>query len=806
MATALPWATFLGTAASIGLVLGAVALLASGILNLVDKAQPKLRRGLFIGGSCTFFFAFASLVALFINHQFQFEYVFKHSQFDLEFQYLIAGVWSGQEGSFLLWGVTSALFGILVIRSLGNYERWFTTVYGFFLAALAGILSFESPFARFPGGAFPPGDGNGMPPSLLNYWVVIHPPTIFLGFGSLTVLFAWAVAAMLHRDLDNWIPRVRSWALVSLTFLGVGLCMGGFWAYETLGWGGFWMWDPVENTSFVPWVAVAGFVHGMFVQQAKGKWKHLNAVLAGLPFVLFCYGTFLTRSGFLGDTSVHSFAQMDHTAMWLLAGIGGISIALLTGTTIWSTKKDPAPKVDTAKPPFLLNRENFYGVGVWLLVFFGLVVGVGMSVPFLAGIMGQQQKTVEEHLYHQILAWPFIPIVLGLALAPFVTWSGIPFKNLAGKLINTFAVSIGITGFVLLWVKWAGSEVPIMNWLVGIPGVAADPNKTVSFSPTVQVNATLWVVFLTWLCLFAILANLNRVVDMVRRQRKSIGGVLTHVGLMVTLLGLVFSRGFEQKAEINVHPTIPEAKRTAFGYLVSYDGHTKDYTDRHNKIKFTVSDGKSTTTVTPGLYFVRGADGLPQPMKVPYILSKPLYDLYFTVHEFSFNGSEPTSLSQGETARFNNIFITNNGLRTTGPGGGLAGTTFIADLTVDTPEGTKTVSPYFRLTEQRGQFDNPPVPIDKDLEIVLDHIDAATKDVFLVVNYRSEMFPVDVLYKPLTGFVWYGVGIMCLGGTMAAFSRRYRPKTDSDNNDSATGESEPESESQDHASEHLAQV
>ncbi len=803
---ATPFSTGLGQSAKFILLLAIGMFTGSAIVAIIGKGQEtrlKISKALFYAGSTGLFFAFGVLVHLFISHQFQFRYVANHSALDHEIQFLLAGVWSGQEGSFLLWAVASAIFGILTIGKTRQYQAWYTAIYAFFLAGLAAILSFESPFTLIPNGDQII-NGTGMSPTLMNYWIVIHPPTIFLGFGSLTVLFAWGLAAILHRDLDSWIKMVRPWAILGLTLLGVGLCMGGFWAYETLGWGGFWMWDPVENTSFVPWLAVAAFIHGIFVQLARGKWKLGNALLAGLPFILFCYGTFLTRSGFLGDTSVHSFAKMDSNALWLLIGIGTLSLSALTGVGIWGSKN---LKVQTDLKPRIkskINRESFYTFGIWTLVFFGITTGIGMSVPFLQSVAKQQPKVVEEHLYHQVLAWPFPFIALAMAIAPFITWPGLTAKELLNKLINTLAVSIGIIGFMLLWVKWAGQEIPLGNLVIGIPGFPAEPTKTIHFFGNVNVNATTWVMILSWLCVFGIVASINRTFSFFKRSKTSIGGVLTHIGVFATVLGLIFSRGFEQKKQLFIHPTVPAEERTAFGYTIGLDGRTGQYTDRHNKIKLAVSNGITSFMATPGLYYLRGSDGLPTPIKSPFILSRPLYDLYFVAHEFSFDGTEPVKLAKGETARFHDTLVRYNGLRTEGELG-TAGATFYADVTITNAEGEANFSPYFRMTDVPGQPETPKIPVSNDYTIRLHSIDAATKDASLVLDYRSEMFPVEVYYKPLTGFVWWGVGIMTLGGLLAAFSRRNVRLEDSGNTNSGESSENMETESKD-APEPVAKV
>lgn len=257
------WSLALGTSGRAMVFLGLVSALAAAFFAWRGRERAATR--LFVGSVAAVALTFAALLALFVTDQFSFRYVFAHGAADHEIQYKVAGVWSGQEGSFLLWALCSGLFGTAALRSVGAVRRAYLSVYGLLQAALCGILAYESPFDLLPlvdGRQVMPPTGQGMSPTLLNYWVTIHPPTIFLGFGSLGVLFAWSAAALVSGRLAEWAAPARPWALVSLSLLGVGLCMGGFWAYETLGWGGFWAWDPVENTSLVPWCVVAALVHG----------------------------------------------------------------------------------------------------------------------------------------------------------------------------------------------------------------------------------------------------------------------------------------------------------------------------------------------------------------------------------------------------------------------------------------------------------------------------------------------------------------------------------------------------------------
>lgn len=791
--------TWVGTGCSILVVLALVFGILGFGASVKDRAKLAIR-SLWIASSCLGL-AFVGLGVLFVTSQFQFRYVQRHSAYDHELPYKIAGVWSGQEGSFLLWAIGSALFCSLAVRKARGYERWFSGVSCLFLGALSGILMFESPFRLNPAGS-DLRDGFGLPPSLLNYWVVIHPPTIFLGFGCLTALFAWSVAAVLHRNLETWIDQIRPWAIVGMTFCGVGLSMGGFWAYETLGWGGFWAWDPVENTSLVPWIFLAVLVHGVIVQKARAKWHWQNVVYAAAPFVSFVYGTFLTRSGFLGDTSVHNFAQMDRSAMWILVGIGTAALAGFGGVCLWGRKKIVVP---AAQPnPGFWTRETFYAYGNWFMMAVGLVAAFGMSVPLIQSLQGRQPKVVEEHLYNTVVSIPFAAVVVLMAVAPLMTWRNEGLANFKKYFVNLLAATIATVGFLLLWLKWGGNDVRLGPWIVGFPGRAADPAKKVEMLLSFPVPATPWVLFLIGLCAFSVYATLVKAVQQFRKKPLGAAGMLTHMGFALTMAGLIFSRGFEQKVTgISVH----ESKTVdAFGYQMNLVGPTSAFDDRNNKIAIRLDNERESHTAKPGLYYTMGQNGRPNENVWPDIISTPLYDIYVVVRSFQFSedgtpdfgGSEPQPLLPGQTGVFFGTMATYHGMETEGTPG-MAGAKFTAVMTVETKEGTQTIRPYVKIVGA-GKLEQPVIDLGHGLGLQLDSINAADKSANISFKYLTPAYPVEVFYKPLTVLVWWGVGIMAIGGGLTAYYRRnQRAKTSPEAEEPA--QAEPDSNATENAIE-----
>jgi cytochrome c-type biogenesis protein CcmF len=788
MGRAEPWSYAVGIAGQGFIFLAIVLCLAAAVLMHLGREKAGQRA--FVLGSLSFFGAFGCLLTLFATHQFQFQYVFDHSAKDHEAQYLLSAVWSGQEGSFLLWGLASSLVGVLAARRAGEFRRWFTVVYGLFLASLAAINAYETPFAltqmRTETGALVtvvPPEGVGLNAQLLNYWMVIHPPTIFLGFGTLTVLFAFAFAAVLRRDLVSWVPVVRPWALFSLAVLGLGLCMGGFWAYETLGWGGFWAWDPVENTSFVPWCAVVAFVHAIFVQQARKKWHFTNVVLAAAPFVLFCYGTLLTRSGWLGDTSVHSFARMNPWALRLLVSLSVVGAVAFAVSLAWNWKRiRSALPQPTESRPLLLNRELFYKFGVWLLLFgFALTTAIGMSMPAIMRAMGEQPKVVEEGLYHNVLAWVFPPFMLAMAVAPFLTWRGLKFWELFGKVTNSLAVSIGIVGVILLWMKSSAFHAP-------------GPDETIHFFKLgrwdLHAPLVTWVLVLTWLCLFVAVASFWRMLEALGKSRQTVGAMMAHFGLALAVLGLVFSRGFEAKAQVLLHES---EDPTALGFSLEAREQTSQFSDRSNKIPVVMRSAKETFVARPGLYYFPGREGEPQPMIWPSIVNRLLYDYYVTIYEPVFEATGLTTFELSadpdknpDTKAHRDVVLMYRGFETIGSVAEEGRSLVIAKFTAMTDGQTYELEPAVLVTLEEGR-----APIEARIgdkyKLTLHAVNSETHEAQVTLDYIQPAYPLEVYFKPLTLFVWIGVGIMTLGGLLSAAARR-RERLANDDGPEATPE------------------
>ena len=763
LSSAPQWGLTTGAAGRVFIIAGAVAFLISLIGAFLKR--DRLSNWMFVIGSLTLFGAFACLASLFVGNQYEFKYIYEHGDVANELKYKIASVWSGQQGSFLLWAVTSAIFGLLTFSSAGIYRRWYVAIYAVFLGSLCGILAYETPFGFLDGvlhqgRIIVPTTGAGLAPSLQNYWVVIHPPTIFLGFGSLTVMFCYAVSAMLTGNLLDWARLVRPWALVSVAVLGLGICMGGMWAYETLGWGGFWAWDPVENTSFVPWLMVVGLLHALIVQTTKGRWLASTLLLGGLPFITFVYGTFLTRSGYLQNASLHSFAEMQRSALWILLALLVVSVFGFMG--LWIARGVMGAKSDGAAPAY--GREWFYKIGVYLITMLGAAVAIGMSIPFFMAIAKRDSKVVQEPLYHLVVSWFFLPIIFLVAIVPFVSWQSLG-KNFWPRVRDVFCVTIGLTGVGFFLCKLPRIGMPL------------DPTAMVGLPFKGHMPLVPWMLLLMFLCIFALVGNIWRIAEMSKRAKVfSFGGFVAHIGVAVLMGGLIISRGFERSEQVVAQPGEPVS---AFGYTL-IPGHWQGLTegDKNGKLPVEISNADGLRlTALPGLYWLptmNESTGQPNSMRWPFIDHSFSHDLYLSLGDpimTVYPGSKKFEKGQTDT---NKMFkLTYNGFEMHGKPGQM-GTRFEAnvDLTFD----GQVYHPKPGLTMTANGLQEELADAGPDFYVTMSTIEAGTGAANLQVYFRQPIYPMELFYKPLTSLVWIGAGILTLGGLMAAFYRRPKSK------------------------------
>lgn len=355
------------------------------------------------------------LFAIIHGHLFEYHYAWQHSSRDLPVQYMISCFWEGQEGSFLLWIFWQMVIGNILLRTAG---RWTNPVMSVLMLSQIALTSMligvkilgykvgsspfellrnamgEAPIFKRPDYLSKIADGNGLNPLLQNYWMVIHPPTLFFGFATTIVPFAFAIAALWKRDFSNWIKPALPWALISVMVLGTGIIMGGFWAYESLSFGGYWAWDPVENASLIPWIILIAGVHVMIIYKATGNSLTVAMLLIMMTFILVLYATFLTRSGILGNSSVHSFTDLGMSGQLLVF----LFLFMIVSAVLLISRWKEIPKTD--KEEHMYTREFWMFIGSLVLVISAFQVIVTTSIPVINKITGSNLAPPADPISH----------------------------------------------------------------------------------------------------------------------------------------------------------------------------------------------------------------------------------------------------------------------------------------------------------------------------------------------------------------------------------------------------------------------
>lgn len=500
--------------------------------------------------------------------KFQYAYVLEHSSKSLGFWYKVAAFWAGQEGSFLLWFLLHGLIGAYFLKK-NKMERPAFFIYVMVQAMLALFLLAKNPFML----AQVQADGAGLNPLLQDFWMVIHPPVVFIGYAAFAVPFAYALGNLLGKHPQNdWIKKSLPWALFAWLSLGAGIFMGGYWAYKTLGWGGYWGWDPVENASLVPWLSGGALVHLLYLARREPALERLTHFSAILTFSLVLYGTFLTRSGVLSDFSVHAFSGDD--SYTLLAS--GVFLVIGTAFAVFLYRFRSLPKFDI--PQQIGSRSFLLFVGTLLFYVLAFLVFIGMSTPFFSSLFGSPQN-VSASFYNRSLLLPMVFVMLALMFSPMFGWDG---KRSA--ISSKFYV---VAGLGLL----AGGALCLAYGL---------------WTP-------LYLVIVAFSCAcMAVHALLGRKI--------SLAASISHIGIAVMMVGIVFS-STAATTEDNLAFSADQPVLQVYGRGLSYEGANMSEDYRFARYQF--SFGEDSLTLLTKLT----SDGQ-LAAKEPAILHETLGDFY----------------------------------------------------------------------------------------------------------------------------------------------------------------------------------
>ena len=547
--------------------------------NPLEKYWAKTAKWSFYVHTISVLTIVSSLFYIIYRHYFEYHYAWQHSSRDLPVHFMISCFWEGQEGSFLLWIFWQMVIGWLIIATAKNWTNPVMFVVMLSQIALTSMLlgvkiwglkfgssPFEllrnvmsnAPIFKMPDYLSKVKDGNGLNPLLQNYWMVIHPPTLFFGFATTVVPFAFAIAALMRKQFSEWIKPALPWALVSIMVLGAGIIMGGFWAYESLSFGGYWAWDPVENASLVPWLTLIAGMHLMLIYRSTGNALQAAFGFIIITFLLVLYATFLTRSGVLGNSSVHAFTDLGMSGQLLLFVLMFVWLVPLI-----LEKKPLLFWINFSTLMLLIIGILFsekLNINKWPLI----IIGSLAIISNIYYIVKYVPKSVKDDEIYTREFWMFIgSLMLGISAFQIILTTSIPVFN------NLFNLKLAPpTDVINHYNKWQMPLAIIIATLTGVAHVlkykkngAEGLKKIITHFIIAGVLAfALFFAFklenyifiaLLFAALYAIIGNASLLKPVFKGKIKLVGASVAHIGFGVLLIGVLVSSANKEVISIN---------------------------------------------------------------------------------------------------------------------------------------------------------------------------------------------------------------------------------------------------------------
>ncbi len=770
-----------------------------------DQKNSWLRLGrfAFLADTVSIVAIFYILYHLISNHYFEYKYVWQHSSMDLQFKYLLSCFWEGQEGSFMLWAFWHAVLGWVLIKKAGKWEAATMTVVSFAQFCLAtmvlgvyifGVKIGSNPFVLMrnegmldnapvlldASGVLKANylefltDGSGLNTLLQNYWMVIHPPVLFLGFASTIIPFAFAYAGLVNKD-HSWIKPAIPYTVFSAAALGLGIMMGAAWAYESLTFGGYWAWDPVENASLVPWLILIAGLHTNLIARSTGRTLKSTYLFYILGFVLVLYSTFLTRSGVLGDTSVHAFTGADMTTQLVCF----VLVFFIPALTLFFARSKTIPVVP--------GEENTYSREFWMfigsLVFFlsAVLITSKTSIPVFNLIFKTKIAPPEDPEFAHNSIQIFIAIIVGIltAIAQFF------------KYKNTSKAEFGKK---ILWPTVAAVVLSLIIILVGKVNYGKQ-------GPGFMIAIHLGI----FAAVYAVIANGAYILMVLKGKFKAAGASVAHIGFALMLVGILISSskktvlswnttgltildkdGAENPAE-NI--SLFKGIKTDMGlYNVTYVRDTIN--EKEKKQHFEIAFEKKSTGETFMLYpnvmkNNKGAEGFSANPDARHYLTKDIFVYVTSFLEAKKNDTtsfKPVEMKIGDTAFYSNGMLVLNEVQKNPANNkrliNADESALMFDFTVISKEGFQyRTLPGIAINPQRVRNLEDTV-VAQSLILKFDRIVDADENKFEFSfkenKTMNDLITLKVYEFPFINVLWLGIVIMTIGFIMSIFQRLKR--------------------------------
>jgi cytochrome c-type biogenesis protein CcmF len=629
-------AAFGSFALVIALALAAYNLLAGAVaLRLIATGQPApisperladtaRRAGIAVFVAVTAA-AFALVWSAFTN-DFSITYIMEHSNRALPGPYKFSALWSGQEGSLLLWAWLLGAYGF-VLRLTHKQDVKLYAYAGAILAAIQvfflAVLNFAAPpFALYRGPI--PSDGNGLNPLLQYPEMVIHPPMLYLGYVGFCVPFCFALGALMMRyPGEKWIKITRIWTMVTWMFLTCGIFLGMHWAYAVLGWGGYWGWDPVENASFMPWLTGTAFLHSVMMQEKKGMMKSWNVWLIFSTFLLTLLGTLLTRAGLV--SSVHAFAQSS-IGTWFVVFMGIVLAVCIFTYVLQHSHLKSEHHVES-----LVSRESSFLFNNLVLLAACFVILWGTLFPILSEYVVGNKVTVGAPFYNRVAIPIGIFLLFLTGVGPLLPWRAASFKGIRRNFVLPVLVlwATVIVCFAVGVSPWKDGEFNIGNFYA-----------LVAFATAAAVLSAILGEFVRGASVISKQSGRNLLVAtwlLTRRNTRRYGGYIIHIGVVIIVVGLAGS-AFNQnvESEMALHDKISIGP-----YTLVQVGATQDSNLNYNS-EFALLDvykgGKKLFQMSPEKRVYLASE---QPQTMVAIHSVPAWDLYVVYEGTNPDNGQP---------------------------------------------------------------------------------------------------------------------------------------------------------------------
>lgn len=792
--------------------------------NEIEKASWKRfsRISFYVHTVSTVMIAF-SLFEIIYNHRYEYFYAYSHSSKALPVHYMISSFWEGQEGAFILWAFWNVILGVILINTNKFWEApvmvVFALVQAFLISMIMGVVIGDlkigsSPFMLLRDATqapifelnpdFVPEDGTGLNPLLQNIWMVIHPPTLFLGYASTLVPFAFLIGGLVTKRYSEWIRPALPWAIFSAMILGMGIIMGAYWAYVTLNFGGYWNWDPVENAVYVPWLILVASIHTMITFKKSATALKTSIVLVIMSFILVLYATFLVRSGVLGDASVHSFTDLGLSGQLLIYMLFFLVIAVFLAARAWKHIPTSEKEAD------VYSREFWIFLGAVTLGLMAFQVILPTSIPAwnalvesFGGISNMAPPADQVEFYTKFQLWFAVAIALLTSVGQFFWWQKIDKKALKEALVTPYIVSVLISAAIIVLAK-------VYDWKYIIIVLAGT---------------------------FTIVANAVILAKILKKSTfKLAGGSLAHIGLGMILIGIMFSSGYSDVISINMsgltysnswedemnkeHVLLWINKPTQMkDYTVIYRGRQKkvvgvpdyvpakilestgnvneaialeDYKDHFKKgdvVKIVLEENdyfkidylQNETlkfSLSPMSQFNEGMGGLISSPDSKIYLNRDLYTYVAAMNDYEdpdWKEDENYEVSPGEQFHIADFVTYFDGAEVLKEIEGYqlqeGDVAVKAKLRVLDYDTEKLLEPTFIIrNNQVGKL--PVIDTELGLKVSLENIlPEQNKFVFKVNQYQKDYVVMKAIVKPYINVLWIGTIIMLIGFTVAIFRR-----------------------------------